>query len=446
MNTATKPGSDKETFYMTEKDKLRETTLQKVKDGTLTASLAAEVLKLSWRQVMRLKKKFNKKGLLGILHANRGKTSNCKLPLKETTKAMKIVKEKYVDFGPTLANEKLKEIHNITMSTETLRQLMITNKLWISKPIQTEKYPHTWRARKDSFGEMEQYDGSYHNWFESRLKDEAGEVVTLQCLLASIDDGTGRISHAEFAVSEGVMPTFGFWTEYIKDHGKPVSIYLDRFSTYKNNTKRNTKEVLDPTQFGRAMNQLGIRVIHAHSPQGKGRIERLFQTLQDRLVKELRLKNISTITEANVFLQQIFIPAFNKQFAVVPKVKTNAHTSLNQDEKLNLEVICSVQDERKIMNDYTISHEGRLYQIDPRQKTLIRINDRVIVCTKVNGSKTILKHEKELEFKEITERAKRQASQPKSADQRSMGHKPKQNHPWKQEFIIKAQKTELQRV
>lgn len=431
---------------MTEKDKLRETTLQKVKDGILTAGSAADILELSWRQVMRLKKRFNKKGLRGILHAARGKASNQKLPEKETTKAMKLVKEKYSDFGPKLANEKLKEIHSITMSTETLRQLMISKKLWLPKPVQTEKYPHTWRARKDCFGEMEQYDGSYFDWFEGRLKNTDGAVIPMQCLLASIDDATGRMTHAEFAVSQGVIPTFEFWTEYLKNHGKPLSIYLDRFSTYKNNLKKNTKKTLDPTQFQRAMNQLGIRVIHAHSPQAKGRIERLFQTLQDRLVKELRLKNTSTIAEANEYLQKVFIPEFNKKFAVVPKSKTDLHHALSKEEKATLDVICSVQDTRKVMNDYTVSHEARLYQIDPKQKTLVRVDDTVIVCTKVNGSTAILKQAQELVFTEIKERAKRDITVIKTSDERLHGRKPKANHPWRQTFIIKAQKAEMARV
>ena len=445
MDTQTNLRPERQNFYMTDKDKLRESTLQQVKDGTLTAGSAADILELSWRQIMRLKKRFKNKGLRGILHTARGKASNQKLPEKKTTKAMKIIKEKYIDFGPTLANEKLAEVHHISMSTESLRQLMIKEKLWLPKPVTQEKYPHTWRARKDNFGEMQQYDGSYYDWFEGRLKDEAGNTINEQCLLAGIDDATGKMTHAEFAASEGVMPTFRFWTAYLENNGKPASIYLDRFSTYKNNIKKNTQELLDPTQFGRAMNQLGIRVIHAHSPQGKGRIERLFQTLQDRLVKELRLKNIFTIVEANKFLQNIFMPAFNRQFAVVPKHTTDAHRSLSAEEKLSLSVICSVQDERIITNNYTVSHNNQLYQIDPRQKTLVRTGDTVIICTKLKGSKTILKHGKALDFTEITARPK-QAVVLKTESGRRLGHKPKADHPWRETFIINAQEKELTRV
>jgi hypothetical protein len=383
-----------------------------------------------------LKKSYDKHGVLGILHKNRGQPSNraCNKQVREA--AMKIIKTNYSDFGPTLVCEKLLELHEISLSAETIRTFMIKDKLWNPRPIKVNTNPHTWRARKDCFGQMQQYDGSYHNWFEGRLRDRLGNPLKETCLLAAIDDATGQITHAEFGDSEGVLPTMEFWQNYIIRNGKPLDVYLDRFSTYKNNAKKNQVALtLELTQFQRAMQQLGVGVIHANSPQGKGRIERLFQTLQDRLVKEMRLKSISTRAEANGFLLEEFLPTFNQKFAVIPRQAANLHRTVTPEETKQLSTICSIQDSRTVMNDYTISHNSTYYQINPKQQTLVRTNDLVIVSTKLDGSKLILKNDKELEFTEITERAKK-LTLPKVMDRRMFGHAPKLNHPWKQAFII----------
>ena len=414
---------------MTEADSLKESTLTKLLAKTINGTQAAEILQLSTRQVRRLKKRF-KKGIKGILHRSRGTTSSHAVPEMERKAIAKIIKTSYPDFGPTLACEKLSELHKIHFSNETIRQIMIEKNLWKVKVQKFEQFPHVWRARKDCFGEMQQYDGSYHNWFEGRLKNDLGEMVTINCLLCSVDDATGKITYAKFDDNEGVLPTMAFWQEYIKIQGKPVSIYLDRFSTYKNNQKKNAVNVLELTQFQRASRQAGINIINANSPQAKGRIERLFQTLQDRLVKELRLKNISTIAEANMFLIKTFIPWFNKKFAVLPKNSNNIHTKLSQKELPQLPSIFSIHDQRIIMNDYTVMHGGKLYQVDPTQPALVRIGDRVTAQTRTNGQIFLFKQNTELKFTEILERAKK-AVAVKTEDGRHLGHKPLPNHPWK---------------
>ena len=415
---------------MTEADKLKESTLQKLLAKDINGTVAGEILQLTVRQVRRLKKRFKKSGLSGILHKNRGKASNYAVPKAERKTIVKIIKTNYPDFGPTLACEKLSELHKINLSSETIRQIMIGEKLWKVKVKTFEQFPHVWRARKDCFGQMQQYDGSYHNWFEGRIKTAQGETITLNCLLTSIDDATGKITYAKFDDSEGVMPTLGFWREYILINGKPCIIYLDRFSTYKNNQKKNTINVLELTQFQRACRQLGIEVINANSPQAKGRIERLFQTLQDRLVKELRLRNISTIAEANKFLTEVFIPWFNKKFAVVPKKETNLHTVLTDKELLQLPAILSIQDQRNIMNDYTVMHGGKLYQVNPKQRALVRIGDRITVQTRLDSQIFIVKEKAELQFTEILERPKKVVAV-KTEDGRRFGNKPATDHPWK---------------
>jgi transposase len=437
MNIQTAASKTRETIFMTESDSLKENTLRKLVSKVINGTQAAEILRLSVRQVKRLKKRFVKKGIKGILHQNRGRASNNSVSEFQRKEITKIIKTSYPDFGPTLSCEKLSELHNIFLSTQTIRTLMIDNGLWKVKPIASEKFPHVWRARKDCFGQMQQYDGSYHNWFEGRLLDTQGQSISENCLLASIDDATGKITHAKFDDSEGVLPTMAFWQEYLRFNGKPCSIYLDRFSTYKNNQKKNTINILGLTQFQRACQQSGmIEVINAHSAQAKGRIERLFQTLQDRLVKELRLRKISTIAEANIFLTKTFIPWFNQKFAVVPKNSNDIHTRLSENELLQLPSIFSIHDNRSVMNDYTVMHQGRLYQVDPKQPALVRIGDRITVQTRLNGQIFLFKQNNELQFTEILERANK-VKLPKLTDGRSFGHKPLANHPWK----FKQQKT-----
>lgn len=414
---------------MTEADSLKESTLQKLVARTINGTVAAEILQLSVRQVKRLKKRFVKKGIKGILHQNRGKVSNRAVPKNTKKEIVKIIKTNYPDFGPTLACEKLSELHNISLSAQTIRTFMINSNLWIVKHMASEKFPHVWRARKDCFGQMQQYDGSYHNWFEGRLKNDLGETLTINCLLCAVDDATGKITYAKFDDSEGVLPTMAFWQEYIAINGKTCNIYLDKFSTYKNNQKKNAVTILELTQFQRACRQIGMEVINANSPQAKGRIERLFQTLQDRLVKEMRLKNISTIAEANIFLTKVFIPWFNKKFAVAAKNSNDIHTKLSKKELLQLPSILSIHDQRNIMNDYTVMHEGKLYQVDPKQPALVRIGDRITVQTRINGQIFLFKQNTELKFTEILERAKKVIIL-KTEDGRRFGHKPTADHPW----------------
>lgn len=437
--------SSKETFYMTTQDKRKEQVLKKLIAQEITASVAADTLDLSWRQVMRLKKRYKNGGIKAILHKNRGKPSNHAFTQKTKNQIMTLLKTSYSDFGPTLAAEELEKTHQIHVSVEALRTLMISKNIWTPKPRTPEKYPHTWRARKDCFGQMQQYDGSYFNWFEERLKDASGNSILESCLLVSVDDATGKLTGLKFAESEGVVPTMEFWQIYVKTHGKPISIYLDRFSTYKNNQKKNTVNTLELTQFQRACTELGIKVIHAHSPQAKGRVERMNQTLQDRLVKALRLKNICTIAEANAFMITTFIPAFNTKFGVSPALDTDVHSQLSSTERNTLSIIFSIQDTRIITNDYTIRHGNAWYQINPKQKTLVRVNDRVSVCRKLDGSMTILKNQSELEYTELPARPQKILPS-KTPDKRLIGRRQIANHPWREPFTQKQLKQGLVRV
>jgi hypothetical protein len=430
MNTTqTAEATTRETFYMTQRDTLREGTLRQLAGKLINGTQAAELLRLSVRQVARLKARFARDGVAGILHASRGKPSGRATPEATRGEVARIVGERYRDFGPTLASEKLRELHGIVLCPESVRQVMAGAGLWSARPRRPEGHPHVWRARKDCLGEMEQYDGSYHDWFEGRLLDDHGLPAREQCLLAAIDDATGTITRAEFAESEGVLPTMGFWLRYLEALGKPASVYLDRGSTYRNTPKKNAVKPVELTQFERACLRLGVRLIHARSPQAKGRVERLFQTLQDRLVKELRLAGISTVAAANVFLAETFVPRFNAQFGVAPRGATDLHRPLTEPERASLPSVLSVHDGRRIMADYTVMHETRLYQVEPRQQVLVRTGDQVTVQTRLDGTTAIVKGDAELTFTEILERPRKAAAQ--KLPHRTTAHAPRPDHPWK---------------
>jgi len=309
-------------FTMSEKEIEHYEIIKRSLERELIVKEAAELTNLSERHVYRLRNGVKKKGPQGLIHGNRGRESNNKVPEKERRKIVDFFKdENHQDFGPTFATEKLGEI-GIQHSSETIRGIMIEEEIWKPKKRKTCDY-RSRRERKGHYGEMTQFDGSYHDWFEKGEED---------CLLAGIDDATSTITHAQFAEgeNENLPDVFSFFNEYFLSIGKPKSIYLDKLSTYYNNLMENKKENL--TQFQRAMEELDIEPIPAHSPQAKGRVERLFNTLQDRLIKEMRLKGISSKKEANEYLREEFIPSFNKKYGKKPREKGNFHRKVNEKE------------------------------------------------------------------------------------------------------------------
>ena len=417
---------------MTEKEISRHIIINNLIDGKINGSDASKQICVSVRQVRRIKAKVKKKGARGIIHGNRGRPSNREISVQKIKKIEMIVKKEYYDFGPTLATEKLDEIHHLNISNEKLRHLMIKWKLWKAKPRKQSKKKYLWRARKDNFGEMQQFDGSYHNWFG---KDES-------CLLLSVDDATGKITYAKFDKNESIVAVFKFWLEYFDKNGVPISVYLDKFSTYKVNHKNavDNKDMI--TQFQRASNQAGFKLIFANSPQAKGRVERMNKTLQDRLVKELKLANITTIEKANEFLKE-YIPKFNSKFAVVPQKQADLHKEINKTLKQKLPQIFSIQNERKVMNDYTILFENKFYQLDRIQPTTVYKKDTVIVERHLNGDTKINLKEHYLGYEELPERPKKEIDIKLIAltKQRQSDWKPPANHPWRNQFI--SQKTRI---
>ncbi|MFH0740170.1 MAG: ISNCY family transposase [bacterium] len=418
---------------MTKKELNRHNIISKLIDKEINGRQASGLLHLSLRHTQRLKARVKNQGPQALIHANRGKPSNRAIPQEERDKIAQLLHQHYSDFKPGFASEKLEEIHNIKRDPKTIRQIMINEKLWKPKQKQKKEY-RAWRQRKACFGEMEQFDGSYHHWFENR-----GPYC---CLLAAIDDATGIPVKAQFADDEGVFPVFQFWLEYLKEHGKPYSIYLDKFSTYKMTQKVALENPDTKTQFQRAMQELRIEPISANSCQAKGRVERLFETFQDRLVKELRLANISTIAVANIFLKETFLPQYSLKYSVEPRSKANLHQPLSMQEQENLQSVFSRQDTRVIRNDFTINFNKQWFQLSKNQPATIRKKDKIIVEEWLNGSVHFRLRGKDLNFEMLPERPEKKAQTIPwviPANKKS-AYIPPIDHPWRQEFILNSAK------
>lgn len=375
-------------LIMNQKELNRLHIIRKAIDKHLKQREAACLLKLSQRQVRRLVKRVRKESDKGIIHRLRGIRSHRMIPETIKNKVLALCRGKYEGFNPTFASEKLFERNKIKISRETIRQWFIAEGLSYEK---RKARPHrSWRERKTHYGEMLQMDGSHHDWFEGR----AAPCV----LMGYIDDATGRV-HARFYEYEGTFPAMDSFKHYAIKYGLPQSIYLDRHTTYKGTRKLTTEEELldlkPLSQFGRALEELGVKLIHAQSAPAKGRIERLFKTFQDRLVKEMRLRDISNIQAANEFLK-VYLPGFNRRFNVEALNPEDLHRSLPKG--INLNKILAIKTIRALRNDFTVVHEGKLYQVEDN----IRAKE-VIVEERINGCLLITHKAKPLRYKEITQ-------------------------------------------
>lgn len=424
---------------MSQKEVDRYDIISQVLRKQLNGTEAANLLEVTTRHVRRLKKRVDKHGAKGLIHASRGKPSNRKMDKKKRSKIVDLLKTKYLDFKPTHASEKLKDVHKIQVGREAVRQIMITEVLWKPRNKRKKMTHRKWRRRRNHYGEMEQFDGSYHDWFET------GEKV---CLLAAIDDATGIPTRLEFAEHEGVFPVFGFWKEYLEDEGAPRAIYVDKFSTYSMNHKLAKENEDTLTQFERAFEELHIEVITAHSPQAKGRVERFFETAQDRLVKEMRLANIKTVKEANKYLKTVFIPWYAKKYGVEPESKTDVHRQLGKKELKRLDVIFSRQEERVVRNDFTVCFKGGWYQLTEQQQVTICKKDKVIIHEHLDGTVQMRFKGKQLNFERLPKRPKKLSEKrwvlPKRVERQPS--KPSKNHPWRRSFIINEKSNQKSQV
>ena len=378
--------TDKDMITMSRRETKRLHIIHQALDKRITQKTAAELVGLSSRQIRRILKRVRKEGDDGISHRSRGKASNRRFPQKVKDKTLKLYREKYGDFGPTFACEKLLDVHEIKLSDETLR-------LWLNQesiPYEKRKgrKHRQWRERKHHFGEMIQMDGSHHDWFEGR----GPECV----LMGYIDDATGKVN-GRFYDYEGTMPAMDSFRRYIKRYGIPQSVYLDKHSTYKSNAKQSIEDELEDkkpmSQFERSLTELGVTVIHANSPQAKGRIERSFRTLQDRLVKEMRLARINSVVQANEFLIK-YHPVYNAKFKVKPVSDIDVHQPTLSIRELN-RIFC-IREDRTLRNDFTIAYNGKLYQIKDAIKT-----QKVAVEERLDGSLHITHRGLDLSYREI---------------------------------------------
>ena len=395
--------------------------IRKVLDKGINQQEAAEVLRLSDRQVRRIVKRVREEGASGVIHRWRGKEGRHRIAEEIKRKVIEAYRRVYEGFGPTLASEKLWERDKIKVCDETLRLWLIAEGLWKVKK-QKELKKREWRARKDHFGEMVQMDGSHHDWLEGR----GPELV----LMGYIEDATGRV-YAKFYEYEGTKPAMESLKGYIKKHGIPTSIYLDKHSTYKNNRKYNYKDwpfrdKEELTQFARACQQIGINLIYADSPQAKGRVERLFRTFQDRLVKEMRLEEIKTKEEANKFLVG-YLQKFNKKFNVAAKGSGDYH---RPTQGIALDEILSIQTEHVLRNDRTVMHQKKLYQVLNKTRA-----QRVKVHEYLNGRMTIKFGKKRLSYKLIEQRPVKVVI--RKVKPRKRYHVP-QDHIWRRDFKLKG--------
>jgi transposase len=386
----------------------------------ITQNKAALMTGLSERQVRRLVRGIREEGERGIVHKSRGKPSNRQMPEKVKEKVLKLYSKKYPGFGPLLATEKLKELDGIIISDETLRKWLMEAGLW--KRRRKKSSHRRWRVRKECFGEMVQMDGSHHDWLEGR-----GPKLVL---MGYIDDATGNV-FGRFYDYEGTLPAMDSFKGYVRRYGLPQSVYLDRHSTYKSTKRLTPEEELrgqssPMSQFERALEELGVEVIHANSPQAKGRVERLFGTLQDRLVKEMRLVGVKTKEEGNGFLKE-YLPTYNRRFRVLAANETDVHVKLPRH--FNLDRQLCIKTERTVRNDNTVAHNGRLYQIEGKVKTR-----KVAVEERVDGSLHITSDGVGLKYKEIRERPKRETGA-KSAKTRKP-YVPPKDHPWRRFPLI----------
>lgn len=384
---------------MSQKEVERLTIVSQIEGNKLTVEEGSDLLCISQRQTYRIMKRIKEEGAKGVIHKLRGRQSNRGYSEQLKAEVIGIYRKSYPDYGPTLFSEMLTEYHNISLNHETLRKWLRQRSITTSL---RKKRPHRRkRERRSCYGELLQFDGSHHDWFEARGAE--------CCLLNCVDDATGRV-YLKFALSENTQDVLLTMWEYVNKYGIPRSIYTDRASVYY------AKGTL--TDFGRAMRQLNIELIFAKSPQAKGRVERFNRTLQDRLIKALRREAISNIAEANKYLQKSFIREFNGRFAVNPE-QPDVHRAV---EGYNLENIFCYKTTRQVRNDYTINLSGGYIQLLKGNAPLPKPKQSVTISKWLNGQMHIYFNEQELSYKSLKDKPGKKGYK---------SRKVPKDHPWR---------------
>lgn len=407
---------------MSNREITRLEVMQRLKGKRLLQKEAAQLLRISTRQVKRLWRNYCKKGAKGLTNQRRGKPSNHRLDAGIAQQALDLIKERYEDFGPTLAHEKLVEAHGLLLSRESVRRIMVEEGIWKPKRAKRPSV-HQMRERRACFGELIQIDGSDHDWFEGR-----GPRCTL---LVFIDDATGQLLELWFVAHESFFGYCEAARHYFERCGKPVAFYSDKHGVFRVNQEQTIGLGSGLTQFGRAMLELDILIICANSAQAKGRVERANQTLQDRLVKELRLRGISDPASGNAFLPE-FRDDFNRRFAVIPRSTHDAHRPLLESEDLGL--IFTHQKTGILSKNLTVQARRVIYQIQSDRPDYALRHAKVTVCENAQGEVTILYKNQPMTYK-ISHKPIHQAE---IVDTKTLNHQigpptpPSTSHPWRQ--------------
>jgi transposase len=413
---------------MSTKELSRLEVTQRLAEKRMSQKEAGEMLHLSRRQIKRLLKAYRKLGAAGLVSKHRGRKGNNRLAEEVKRKALNLLKTQYQGFGPTLAHEKLVEKEKLKLSDESVRQLMIEEDLW--KPRKAKKVvTHQLRERRACFGELVQIDGSPHDWFE----DRAEACV----LLVFIDDATGKVVQLRFVACESFFSYAQAAEDYFQRCGKPVAFYSDKHSIFRVNLpSASSGDAL--TQFGRAMQELDIQIICANTPQAKGRVERVNQTLQDRLVKEMRLRGISNRQDGNAYLPE-FMQDLNQRFAIDPRSSVDAHRLLTAKD--DLARILTWQETRTLSKNLTLQFEKVVYQIQTQRPTYAMRQAVVTVCRDAQQHITILYKGKSLPYTIFHQQAKQSEVVPsKNVNQVLPPRKPAPDHPWRKGFATPLSK------
>jgi transposase len=409
--------------------------MQKLKEKKITQHEAGKMLGLSERQIKRLYKQYREQGTAGLVSKRRGQKSNHQMKEGVRKKALDLLSGKYRGFGPTLGCEKLVEVEDMKISVESVRKIMLTEGLWKSRRVR-KIVTHQMRERRPCFGELVQIDGSPHDWFEGR---GPGCV-----LIVFIDDATGKLVQLRFVERESFFSYCEVAEGYFRQCGKPVAFYSDKHGIFRVNIP-NCSSGDNLTQFGRAMQQLDIEIICASTPQAKGRVERANQTLQDRLVKEMRLLGISNMTAGNAFLPE-FMADFNRRFAVEPTSQHDAHRPLTSLD--NLAIILTWQEPRILTKNLSVQFDKVVYQIQTQHPTYALRNATVTVCRNAHGIVTILYKGDPLDYTIFHKQPKQAEVVPsKEIDlafqNQRKAHKPAPDHPWRNPHLSSKKGTSL---
>lgn len=414
---------------MSQKEAKRAQILEQMTAGEISQTEAAKRIGVTVRQVHRLDKRYRAFGLAGLISKKRGRIPNNRIEPAMLAQAMALVGAHYADFGPTLATEKLREQHALTLSVETVRQQMIAAGFWQPKR-GGNICIHPMRCRRARFGELIQIDGSPHDWFEGR-----GAPCTL---LVFIDDASSALTQLRFVPSEATLGYMRVLHDHIVAHGVPVALYSDKHSIFRINARDADPEA--ETQFSRAARELGIESIHAHSPQAKGRVERANQTLQDRLVKEMRLAGINDMDSANAWLAQgRYISDHNRRFAVRPKDMADAHQPYAGTPE-TLQHTLSVQTTKTLSKNLACQHKNQLLQVATTGTGQALRGAKVTLHERFDGTQAMFWKQRKLNYtmldkplrqalpvagKEVNARVNQAIAR------RNMGHKPAPDHPWR---------------